>query len=128
MLVHFDKTNAHFCAYTIHSERLQKGTSTYVRHGYRLHVTLSIYLWTELMTSRIAKKHGCPSFRGPWMMLRSRYFCPLACEATSFSRKHCMGQVAFVEDAIFFEKIILFLTSFRHQHATLNKISSRMPT
>ena len=35
--------------------------------------------WTSSHQSPMtSKRQGCPSLRGPWMMLRSRYFCPLA--------------------------------------------------
>lgn len=35
--------------------------------------------WTSSHPSPMtSKRQGCPSLRGPWMMLRSRYFCPLA--------------------------------------------------
>ena len=83
MFIHFDKTHAYLCPYTIHSERLHM--------AWNMHVCVCVHGYTVHMSSRIAKKHGCPSLRGPWMMLRSRYFCPLASQATSYQGRKLQG-------------------------------------
>lgn len=85
------------------------------------HTRVCVCTWLHCpYVSRTAKKHGCPSLRGPWMMLRSRYFCPLASQATSYQGRKLHGTSGICWRGHLLGKKTPFLDfANRHQHATL---------
>ena len=97
MFIHFDKTHAHLCPYTIHSERLHM--------AWNMHVCVCVQWlhcpYVPQESPRNTAAHHC-GVHG-WCYARdiSVHWPP---RQRLIKEGNCKGQVAFVEEAIFLEK------------------------